>query len=447
MNRQITRLFALVVLLFALLVAFTSRWTVFEASELEANAANRRGLLEQQRVPRGRILARDGSVLASSVGAGRRENRRYSRTYPLGDLFGHPLGYSFVDRGQAGLDQSLDPELTGDDDELSTIVKELSGDSVRGNDVRTTLDPGAQRVAMRALGGRAGSIVAMEPRTGRIRVMVSTPGYDPNTVPERYRELNTAAGSPLLNRATQGTYPPGSTFKVVTAAAALDSGRFRPASIVDGSSPKTISGRPLSNFGDQDYGPITLTDALTNSVNTVWAEVATRLGGETMADYMERFGFGKVPPIDYPRDQTVPSGLFNRGRLLEPADRRVDLGRMAIGQERLQVTPLQMATVAATVANRGSRMEPQLVERVVDRDGRVVDQPRPAEAAQVMGADSAAELTEMMSKVVEEGSGTAAALEGGIRVAGKTGTAEVDSGSTNQAWFIGFGPVDRPRMA
>ena len=360
-----------------------------------------RGLLEQQRVPRGRILARDGSALASSVGAGRRENRRYSRTYPQGDLFGHPLGYSFVDRGQAGLEQSLNDELVGENDELSSIVDELSGNSARGRDVRTTLDPGAQRVAMRALAGRAGSIVALEPRTGRIRVMVSTPGFDPNTVPARYRELNRAKGSPLLNRATQGTYPPGSTFKVVTAAAALDSGRFRPGSIVDGSSPKTISGAPLSNFGDQDYGPITLTDALTNSVNTAWAEVATRLGGETMADYMERFGFGELPPVDYPRDQLVPSGLFRRGRLLEPTDGSVDLGRMGIGQERLQVTPLQMASVAATVANRGSRMEPRLVERVVDPDGRVVDQPRPTEAAQVMSADSARALTEMMSKVVE----------------------------------------------
>jgi peptidoglycan glycosyltransferase len=445
-NRQITHVFVLVVALFALLVGFTSRWTVWQADDLEANAANRRGLLEEQRVPRGLILARDGSVLARSRGAGQGENRRYEREYPRGGLFAHAVGYSYIALGRVGLEKSLNPRLTGEADEFQSIVRELSGTAREGDDVRTTLDPKAQRVALDALGGRAGSIVALEPDTGRIRVMANAPGYDPNEVPDRFRQLNRAEGSPILNRATQGRYPPGSTFKVVTAAAALDSGRYEPGTIVDGSSPKVVSGAPLANFGGQSYGPVTLTDALTNSVNTVWAEVGVKLGGETLAEYMRRFGFGDLPPIDYPREQMTPSGIFAGGRLITANRRSVDLGRLSIGQERLQVTPLQMSMVAAAVANGGTLMTPRLVERVTDAEGRVVDRPRAAELAKVMSRESAEQLTQMMAQVVEEGSGTAAALEG-ARVAGKTGTAEVDGGAANQAWFIGFAPVERPRIA
>jgi penicillin-binding protein A len=445
-NRQITHLFGLVVLLFAVLVGSTSWWSVFRAEKLEANAANRRGLLEEQRTPRGRILARDGTVLARSEGSGRRDARRYTRVYPEGALFAHAVGYSFVDRGRVGLERSVNDELTGETDELTSIIDELGGASAEGNDVRTTLDPGAQRKAVAALAGRAGSVVALEPATGGIRVMVSTPSFDPNDVPERFSQLNRAPGSPVFNRATQARYPPGSTFKVVTAAAALDSGRFQPDTVVDGSSPKVVAGTPLANFGGQSFGPVSLTDALTNSVNTAWAEVGARLGGETLSEYMERFGFGELPPLDYPPDQMTPSGIFAGGRLISANRRSVDIGRLSIGQERLQVTPLQMAMVAGAVGNRGSLMAPRLVDRVLDPEGRVADRRGAEEMSQVMSEGSAAELTAMMSRVVEEGSGTAAALEG-IPVAGKTGTAEVEGGATNQAWFIAFAPREKPTVA
>ncbi len=304
----------------------------------------------------------------------------------------------------------------------------------------------------RALDGRKGSVVALEPATGKVRVMVSTPGYDPNALdkPGVYTKLATDdANSPLLNRATQGGYPPGSTMKVVTAAAALDSGKFTPESVVDGKSPVTISGTPLSNFSDEQYGPITLTTALTNSVNTVWAQVAVALGRETMAEYMERFGFGKDPPMDYPDAQMRPSGVLDRTtqKLLSPASNEVDIGRVGIGQERLAVTPLQMATVAATVANGGVRMEPHIANRIVDEDGRTVERITPKVAERVMDASSARQLEIMMSNVVREGTGVGAALEG-IEVAGKTGTAELNiEQSINQPWFIGFAPLGRPKVA
>jgi peptidoglycan glycosyltransferase len=286
-------------------------------------------------------------------------------------------------------------------------------------------------------------VVAIEPATGRVLVMASIPQFNPNDVLCCFADLRRAPGSPILNRATQSGYPPGSTFKVVTATAALDTGRFTPDSVVSGKSPKELGGVPLSNFGGESFGPITLTEALTNSVNTVWGEVGERVGKQTLYKYMQRYGFDQKPRIDLPASELRSSGVFSGGKLLGPDD-AVDIGRVAIGQERLQVTPLQMAMVAAAVANGGSLMRPRLGVKVRDPDGRTVDNFPPREESQVMKASTAAQLAGMMSRVVAEGTGTAAALQG-IDVAGKTGTAE--KGQANQAWFIGFAPVGAPRIA
>jgi peptidoglycan glycosyltransferase len=207
---------------------------------------------------------------------------------------------------------------------------------------------------------------------------------------------------------------------------------------------------PLANAGGENFGPITLTDALTNSVNTVWAQVGESIGRGTLEKYMERFGFNHDPPIDYPDGQVQPSGVRNaKGRLLDAND-GFDVGRVAIGQGgeegTILVTPLQMAMVAAAVGNRGELMRPRLTERIVDKDGRVSDQIQPARESRVMSANAAGQLAQMMGNVVEEGTGTAAALSG-VKVGGKTGTAEVDNATANQAWFIAFAPLDRPKMA
>ncbi|HEV2723155.1 MAG TPA: penicillin-binding protein 2 [Thermoleophilaceae bacterium] len=450
MNRQIVQLFGLSMLLFATLIAFTSRWAVFEAESLENEPSNRRPLIEEQRIPRGLVLARDGTVLARSVARGSGAQRTYTRSYPTGGLFSHAVGYNFISKGRAGLERSKNDELIGEESEFGSIFSQLQSKAREGQDVTTTLDPKGQRAALAALGGRRGSIVAIEPQTGRVRVMVSVPEYDPNDVPERFRQLNSGEGAPLLNRATQSRYPPGSTFKVVTAAAALDTGGFTPQSIVDGSSPRPVSGVPLANAGGQDFGPLPLTDALTNSVNTVWAQVGERLGRGTLIEYMERFGFNKDPELDYPDSQMSASGVRDaRGRLLD-GDGGFDVGRVAIGQGGseggIQVSPLQMAMVAGAVGNRGRLMRPRLTEKVVAKDGRVTERVEPEEQSIVMSQKAAGMLAQMMGNVVKEGTGTAAALSG-IEVAGKTGTAEVDNATANQAWFIGFAPIDRPRMA
>jgi penicillin-binding protein A len=235
----------------------------------------------------------------------------------------------------------------------------------------------------------------------------------------------------------------------VTATAALDSGKITPESIIDGSSPREISGVPLENAGGQSFGSISFTDALTNSVNTVFAQVGERTGRSTLVEYMKRYGFYEDPQLDYPGTQMVPSGIINGdGDYVEDG---FDVGRVAIGQGGLEgeirAAPLQMAEVAATVANDGRLMKPQLTDRVIRKDGRVAERIEPDLQSRVMKPETAEQLTQMMSRVVEEGTGTAAALSG-ITVAGKTGTAEVGANREfTQPWFIAFAPVDNPRMA
>ena len=431
-------------LLFALLIGFTSYWAVFNANDLETNRANKRPLLEQQRIRRGLIIARDGTVLARNQATGHGSARFYSRLYPNGTLFAHPTGYSFVSRGDVGLERKYDDDLTGKTDEFKTILDELRGKQREGNDLLTALDPAAQRVAFDGLAGRPGSVVAIEPQTGFVRVMASVPSFDLNSIPDNFARLRRAPDAPLLDRSTQSGYPPGSTFKVVTATAAIDSGRFTPASVLSGKSPRVIGGVPLSNFGNEQFGDIPLTTALTHSVNTVWGQVGEKLGKSTMYKYMNRFGFDRKPPIDLPADELRSSGVFSTGGKLLDAGDPIDIGRVAIGQERLQVTPLQMALVSSAIANGGRLMRPHIVEKVIDADGRTVRRVKPSEESRVMSQQTASAVGSMMAQVVKEGTGTAAALQG-IDVAGKTGTAE--KGVANQAWFIAFAPVTAPRIA
>jgi penicillin-binding protein A len=441
MRSPIIRLFGLITLLFALLVGWTSRWTVLEASSLNNNVLNRRTLIDELRIKRGRILAADGTVLAKSVP---QPGGIWGRTYPTGTLFAQPVGFSIAAQGRAaGLERSRGDALRGLQTGLSSIFGQLSSRRV-GDDVHTTLDPKAQRAALQQLAGRAGSVVALDPRTGAIKVMVSIPGYDDNHPDVTGPNVST------FNRATQSSYPPGSTFKVVTATAAIDSGKYTPSSVVDGKSPVTISGVPLNNDNNQNFGPVDLTTALTFSINTVWAQVAEHLGRATMTEYMKRFGFYSKPPVDLPPSELNPSRPYSfKGRALPPGSPNEDIGRIAIGQGGLLVTPLQMAMVAAAVANGGRLMTPHFTDRIVDQDGRTVQTIHPSAMSQVMKPSTAQAVAQMMKKVVDEGTGTPAQLGGGIEFAGKTGTASKGTTGSNitQPWFIGFAPLQNPRVA
>jgi peptidoglycan glycosyltransferase len=443
------RLFGTIVLLFAILVFWTSRWSILDAKDLRDNALNKRPLFAQLHVKRGAIKAGDGAVLARSV---RGPRGTYRRTYPTGSLFGHPVGYANIALQQlSGIERYRNDELSGQGDSLSSLADQLQGKRQQGDTVVTTLDPEAQRIATDQLAAvGAGAVVALDPRTGAVKVMASTPGYDPNDLgdPGRYRALNSDLGAPLLDRATQSSYAPGSTFKVLTAAAAIDSGKYTPGSTINGDSPKVISGVPMQNDLDESYGDISLTTAMTFSVNTVFGQIGEALGKRTMGEYMRRFGFYAKPPLDYPDSEMVASGERLDGRLLPVTSPQVDVGRMAIGQDKLAVTPLQMAMVVAAVANRGTLMEPHLADRVVDPDGRVVDRIEPKVAGTPISATTADQVNQMMRTVVESGTGTAVQLPG-IQVAGKTGTAEIGVTGANltQPSFVAFAPADHPTIA
>jgi peptidoglycan glycosyltransferase len=454
-NRPIVRLYGLVAVLFALLVAFTSRWTIFEASALRENPLNKRMLLEQERIARGVIVASDGTTLARSV---RGPEGIYQRTYPTGELFAQPIGYDYIqpeDLGATGVERFRNGDLNGQTGtNLQSVLDQLQGKEPVGDKVITTLSPRAQRVAMSALGEHEGAVVALDPRTGAVEVMASKPSYDPNALrsPARKRaqQREMSADPPRrseVNRATQFGYAPGSTFKIVTATAAIDTGAYTPESMVSGQNGVLVSGVPLNNDNDESFGPITLTDALAHSVNTVWAQVAVRLGKRTLGRYMQRFGFDRKPQLDYPAEEMSASGEHVGESIVAPTSPLVDVGRMGIGQDKLAVTPLQMAEVAAAVANRGTLMVPHLTKRIVDAEGSTVQTISPRVQSVVMRPSTAAAVTGMMEAVVKEGTGTAAQIPG-VQVAGKTGTAQTQFGDAiNNVWFIAFAPAADPRVA
>jgi penicillin-binding protein A len=453
-NRQIVKLFAFIVVLFGILVGFTSYWSVFDAEALKEKEANKRPLLEQQQIRRGRILAADGTVIAKSVGKGRGSEKRYVRRYPEGSLFGHPIGYSFVRQGDSEFEQFHNEELVGEESEFASILDELTGGTQEGNDIVTSIDAEAQRVALADLQEAGfGAVVAIVPQTGEVKVMVSNAPYDPNRIPYELAKLNrNEIETPLLNRATQGLYPPGSTFKVVTAAAGLESGTITPETTIDAPGSLEVEGTPLQNDFSEDFGPIALDTALTNSVNTWFGQLGQQVGQDALFETMEKFGFNSTPAIDLPSDEVYDSGLYEENELLRRND-PVDLARLAIGQERLLSTPLQIAEVAAAIANGGELMKPQIWKRVIDPDGRVVDKLDPSVYSEAVSEETAAELTTAMEGVVREGTGTNAAISG-VAVAGKTGTAETPGNEAcgggvdeNQAWFMGFVPADDPQIA
>jgi peptidoglycan glycosyltransferase len=444
MNAPIARMFGVMILLFTLLVVWTTRWTVIDSKALQNNTLNARTLIDEEKINRGRLFADNGEVLAKSVPAAA---GTFTRKYPTGSLFAQAVGYSIVSEGEAtGLELSAGSDLRGVQSGLSQIFGPLGGSKQVGDDVHTSLDPKAQQAAVSGLAGHVGSVVALDPQTGAVKVMYSNPTYDDNHPAAAQR----CSDHCLVNLATEGRFAPGSTFKVVTAAAALDTGKYTPTSLLNGNSPVTVSGLPLENDDNLSYGQVTLTKALTDSINTVFGPLGVSLGRQTMYTYMRRFGFFSLPPLDFPPGEMTASGTrTTHGALVPPTNPSVDLGRMSIGQATLQVTPLQMAMVAAAVANHGKLMVPHMISQVVNQDGQVVSTTKPSAYGQVMSAAHADEEAQMMTDVVEEGTGREANLEG-IKVAGKTGTATIGgppSAPLDDAWFIGFAPVSDPKVA
>lgn len=458
MNKQITRMAVVGLVLLAALVVGTTYWQAWAASGLADRQDNSIQRVAEFSVKRGKIYAADGkTVLADNVKRRVAGQTLYFRTYPQRGLAAHIVGYSTQVRSRAGLEASENDFLTGSNTNLSTVVDtaidKLKGTTVKGNDLHLTLRAGAQAIALRALGGKCGAAVALEPRTGRLLVSVSSPTYDPNLIEGQYAlatKPKFGCGS-LFNRAEAGLYIPGSAFKPVTAAAALDSGRFTPESTFNDPGYCIEYGKQVTNFSDQSgperFGRVNFVQAMEHSINAVFCEVGKALGARKILDYTKRFGFYSVPPLETPVNERAISGLYDKGRLFFPKeDSQVDPGRLAFGQERLQATPIQMAMVAASIANGGLVMRPYVVERVVAPDGSTVTKTKPDSLGRAISENTAADVATMMESVVQGGTGTAAQISG-IRVAGKTGTAETGANHVNTTWFICFAPVENPRVA
>lgn len=351
--------------------------------------------------------------------------------------------------------------LTGANRNLDTVLKttldRIRGATITGNDLWLTMRPGPQRLAMRELAGKCGSVVALDPRTGKVLVMASRPTYDPNLVEKDFARINNIRAAcrpaaPLLNRATDGLYTPGSTFKVVTASAALDSGRFTPQSRFFDPGYCIEYGKQVRNAGNPEapetFGSVDLITGLEHSINSVFCNIGKAIGAGKILGYAKRYGFYEDPPLETPANERSPSGLYKNGELFRPSDPRaqVDPGRLAFGQERMLATPLQMAMVAAGVGNKGVVMEPFVVDRITNPNGGVVTRTKPRKLRRAVSRQTAQELTQMMEGAVQSGTGTAAQIPG-VAVAGKTGTAETGIPGRYTSWFISFAPANAPRVA
>jgi len=455
------RLLALTSLAFLIaLVLATTYWQAWAAPDLARKRDNSIQQIAEYSIDRGNIYASDGRTLLATNRTIRRNNKTYYlRRYPLGYLTAAAVGYSTKERSRTGIERSANDYLTGADRSLSSVLRRernrLLGETIKGSDVILSLDIAAQRVATQALDGNCGAAVALEPATGRVLVLVSKPSYNPNDVESQFDRIKRikapcSPAAPLLDRATQGLYPPGSSFKVVTAAAALDSNRFTPDSIFSDPGYCIEYGQRVTNFRDQSgpevFGTVTLAQALEHSINSVFCNIGKALGPMPILEYARRFGFYSKPPLDTPENERKASGLYRHNVLDWPSDpSQVDPGRLAFGQDRMLVTPLQMAMVAAAVANGGNIMQPHLVDRIV-RPGGKVERIKPFSLGRAIRPEAAADLNQMMVAAVNSGTGTAAAIPG-ISVAGKTGTAETGGDRPNTTWFIAFAPADKPKVA
>ena len=443
MNTQLRRTFYLFSVGFVLLVGVMAYWQVYAREDLTNHPSNGLQSRRSQETPRGLIFAGDGeTVLARSEEVGGNE---YERVYPEGEIFANVVGYWSNRFGASGIEIGQNDNLsgTGDPETLDELLNQFSGGPETGNNVTLTLDPELQREAYNQLAqsntGR-GAVAAFDPKTGETLALATYPSYDPNVVVEEgFEGISAQPDQPLLDRATQGTYPPGSTFKVITAAAALEAG-VRPTDKFNDDGTYETPGYSFGNYRNKKYGEVTFAEALVFSINTVFAQIAVdRVGPEKLAAMAREFGFGEYyedyPLYVEPSDLGLPPEEWAQG----------NTAPISFGQDRVLSNVFEMGLVAAAIANDGDMMQPRLVREVRSSDGIILDRPTPRALNEVIPGGTAGTLNGMMQGVVEDGELLAAQIQG-TKVAGKTGTAENPQGQPH-SWFISFAPADDPEIA
>jgi len=456
MNGPLRKVAVACLVLFGLLLVNVNYVQTVKADDYRNDPRNARALLRTFANERGPIVLSGGAGGATPLAVDKptpQERFKFLRTYPGGPSYAHVTGFSSFVYGTTSLERAENGVLSGESDKL--LVRRLSdyvtGRKPEGGRVVLTLQAAAQRAAFAALQGKKGAVVAIDPRTGAVLAMVSTPSYDPaklsshngQSIRAYYRQLQDDRDDPLLNRAVQQTYPPGSTWKVVTTAAALSDGKVKPETQI--SSPRELdlpqTDRNLKNFGGGSCGnnkTSTLSDAFRISCNTAFGQLGLDLGGDAQREQAEKFGVGddslrlpgRIATSVFPSDLSPPQQA-----------------QSAIGQFDVRVTPLQMALIAAGIANGGDVMRPYLVREVQAPDlSRLGSTDPKVYRKDAVSQEVADQITAMMELVVAKGTATSAQIPG-VRVAGKTGTAQNAAGQAPHAWFVGFAPADDPQVA
>lgn len=448
MTRSIRRLtWGLAVLMVALLVQLTSL-QFFQAPELNAMPGNRRVILTEYSRQRGPILVGQAPVASSKATGG---ELKYRRVYADGPLFASVTGFYSLVYGSTGLERAENDILSGTDPRLwvDRMQQLFAGRDVAGGAVTTTINAAAQAAAWEGIKGKVGSVVAIEPSTGAILAQVQSPSFNPNNLASHdsakikayYEELDADPNKPLLNRPIARTIPPGSTFKIVTAAAALESGKFKADTVIPGPQTYKLPGSSvrLPNWTGTECGPngkTTLADALAISCNTAFAWLANELGADALREQAEKFGFEssfdtplRVATSRFPKD---PDGA--------------QLAMSGIGQYDVRATPMQMAMATAAIANGGLTMRPHLVENVSSPDLTTLEETAPEDFERAMSEENATSLIQMMVGVVDHGTGSNGKIPG-VQVGGKTGTAQTAKDRPSIAWYVSFAPASSPRVA
>jgi peptidoglycan glycosyltransferase len=448
-TRELKRVSTAILIMFLALLCSSTIVTVFQVDTLRADARNVRTLYDSYSAERGPILV-DGQPIAESAPAD--DEYKFLRTYTQPELYSAVTGYFTLNQGTAGIEGALNDYLSGtaNDQFLAQLNAILTGQTPKGAAVELTIDGALQQVAWDALGDHQGAVVAIQPQTGRILALVSKPAYDPNLlavhdtsqVIKTYDALLADEGNPLIDRAITGDlYHPGSTFKLIVASAALDSGKFLPESTFPNPArlELPLSTSTISNSGGGTCGPgetVSIADALRLSCNIPFAELGAALGQDTLREYTKKFGFGE--PLDIPMSVTpsiFPKNLDAPGLMLS-----------SFGQSDVRVTPLQMAMVSAAIANGGVMLQPNLVSSITAPDLSIIQSFQEEVFGNPISQETADLLSGLMVNNVANGAASNARIDG-VDVGGKTGTAENGEGKPYTLWFTGFAPANDPQIA
>lgn len=413
------------------LIAYMSYFQVFKAESIKMNSYNKRLWINEENILRGAIMDRKGTILAYSE----KQDDQMRRFYKYGSLYSHIIGYSYREYGKSGLELTYNNQLLNinENSPIDELINIVAPNTI-GNNLTLTIDHGTQEKARSLLNGKKGAIVAMNPSSGEIYAMVSLPDFNVTTLRDDWGTISEDNNSPLLNRATQGLYEPGSSFKVITSATILNSPDI--SKDYDCTGTTTIDGYTFRDYQDGGHGALTLSEALIKSCNTYFTTKSIQLGNDELRKTAEAFMFNKLIPFDLPvKTSSYPNG--NQGDTA--------LAASAIGQGKVLTTPLNMAMVASSIANNGEMVRPILVKEISSTNGKVIKTNRSETLSQALDSLKANVIKEMMIGVVREGTGKNASIKN-VQVAGKTGTAENSSGKSH-AWFIGFAPASDPKIA